>query len=256
MSVSCHRCSKENPEDVRFCLGCGTDLHGRNNARSTIGHPPPLVGPPWLQPPPLPPPLGAPRPSAPGPASLVLPGGPPSPWMLAPITASTEGDIGQGIAVRLAAEDMVLPRLPTDVVLPRLRTFADGSDGGDLEFSQVVDLSPGMAMWHTIRAHGEILSRLGTQNPFRNYGYVPPEDVRALARVIAGSAFPDLPEPAWTGFRGVHPVGPLQFTVRANGVERSVLQHGDRNYEGTELEAILNKFNWVLRRAKRDPNAW
>ena len=245
MNVSCPRCSKENPENGRFCLGCGTDLHGHNNAPSTIGHPPPLGGPPRLQPPP---PLGAPRPAAPGPPPLALPGGPPSLWMLAPLTGSTEGDIGRVITIEQVAAE--------DVVLPRLRTFADGSDGGDLEFSTVFDVSPGMARWHTIRADGEILARLGTRNPFRNFGYVPPEDVRAFARVIADSAFPYFPEPAWTGFRGVHPVGPLEFTVRANGVERSVLQHGDRRYDGTELEAILYKFNWVLRRAKRDPNAW
>ncbi|TAK19475.1 MAG: FHA domain-containing protein [Myxococcaceae bacterium] len=73
MNITCPRCGKENPEDVRFCLGCGTDLHGRGSA----GRPPPLGAPPRLQPPP---PLGAPRPAGgpPGPAPLGPPMGPPS----------------------------------------------------------------------------------------------------------------------------------------------------------------------------------
>lgn len=77
MNITCPRCGKENPEDVRFCLGCGTDLHGRGSVASSIGRPPPLGVPPRLQPPP---PLGAPRPAGgpAGPAPLGPPPGPPS----------------------------------------------------------------------------------------------------------------------------------------------------------------------------------
>jgi pSer/pThr/pTyr-binding forkhead associated (FHA) protein len=74
VNITCPRCGKENPEDVRFCLGCGTDLHGRGSAGA---RPPPLGAPPRLQPPP---PLGAARsPGGPmGPAPLGPPMGPPS----------------------------------------------------------------------------------------------------------------------------------------------------------------------------------
>lgn len=74
MNITCPRCGKENPEDVRFCLGCGTDLHGRGSVASSIGRPPPLGVPPRLAPPP---PLGAPRPGG-APAPLGPPPGPPA----------------------------------------------------------------------------------------------------------------------------------------------------------------------------------